>query len=65
MGVIVTWGSCGLLVLVTGVCWDQPEAYQSKTAVSCSSPHPHQGRNGSSEQCHRVRWTEASGAPGF
>lgn len=56
----LTWGSCGLLVLVAGVCWDRPGACQSKTAVSCSSPRPHRGRNGWSAQCHQLRWTEAS-----
>lgn len=63
MGVSITWGSCGLFVLVAAVCWDRPGACQSKTAVSCSSPRPHQGRNGWSAQCHQL--PEASGALGL
>ncbi len=65
MEVSITWGSWGLLVLVAEVCWDRPGAYQSKTAASCSSPRPHQGRNGWSAQCHQLHWTEASEALGL
>lgn len=60
MGRRITWGSCGLLVFVAGVCWDRPGACQSKTAVSCSSPRLHQGRNGLSALCHLLHWSEAS-----
>lgn len=58
----ITLGSCYLFVLVAGVCWARSGAYQSKTAVSCSSPRPHQGRNGWSAQCHQLPWTEAEAA---
>lgn len=65
MGESVTSGSCESFVLVAVVCWDRPGACQSKTAVSCSSPRPHQGRNGWSAQCHQLPWTEAAEALGF
>ncbi len=65
MGGSITWGSCGLFVLVAVVWWDRPGACQSKTAVSCSSPRPHRGRSGWSAQCHQLPWTEASGALGL
>lgn len=58
----ITWGSCGWTVLVVGVYWSQPAVCQSKTTVSCSSPHPHQGHNGWSARCHRIPLTEASEA---
>lgn len=60
----VTWGSCEF-VLVAVVCWDRPGACQSKTAVSCSSPRPHQDHNGWSAQCHQLPWTEAAEALGL
>lgn len=48
---VLTLRSCVLFVL--GVCLVQFGAGQSKTAVSCSSLHLRQGRNGWSGQYHR------------